>query len=147
MSTDKKTETAPKALGIFPTNISEMKPAEHKAAVWAKDGMAARILAAIRKHGPERANREKLFKEVKSAFPKASEATLKTQIYRGIVHLRGLGELKAPDPAMTKKEAAAKKAAAKTAPKGTNGNGKSPTSPAPASSTPTTPTGEAAKKA
>lgn len=109
-STEKNEAGTPKPLGIFPTDISDYKPTQHKEARWEAGGMAHTILAALRKHGVTRSERPNVVKDVQAKFPKASDATLRTQIYRGIVHLRGLGEV-------TKEEAKSKTEVKKAAPK------------------------------
>ncbi len=106
MSTKKPTKydagvqkTKKRVLSVFPRSIGSLSKEEQSKLSFKPDGMAQTILDALRKHGPEAGEkRKRVFEQVKAKFGKASEATLRTQIYRGIVHLRALGELKAPAP-------------------------------------------------
>jgi hypothetical protein len=84
----------PKGIGYFPTDIFKLKEGELKALVFSKDGMAARIIEAFERFGAARGSRGDLTKFVKQHFPKASDATVKTQTYRGLVYLKSIGKLK-----------------------------------------------------
>ncbi len=82
--------TGARSFAVFPTNIASLDKTQVARLVFKPEGMAAEVLQALKKHGMGAGeSREKVAEQVKAKFPKASDATIKTQMYRGIVYLRG----------------------------------------------------------
>jgi hypothetical protein len=86
----KKPETrSRRAHSIFPTNIGSLDKAEVAKLSFKPNGMAEQVLQALQKHGVEPGEkRKKVIDLVKAKFATAADATIRTQVYRGIVYLR-----------------------------------------------------------
>lgn len=96
MSSTQAKKPNARELSLFPTETAKLKASEAKSIKFVKGGMADTILSLLRKHGAAKEKRADLTKELKEKFPKAADATLRTQTYRGVVYLRVIGEVKAP---------------------------------------------------
>jgi hypothetical protein len=75
-----------RSLNIFPTNIAKMSKAEVKALKLKEEGMADFIAKSLHTIGSSKEKRPDLIKAIKQKFPKAADATIKTQIYRGMAY-------------------------------------------------------------
>jgi hypothetical protein len=74
---------------MFPTNVGTLDKEGLAHLAFKPDRMATEVISALKKHGIEPGeNRKRVASQVKAKFTKASDATIKTQIYRGIVYLR-----------------------------------------------------------
>jgi hypothetical protein len=95
----KKSKT--RTLSIFPINIGRISRDECAKLSFKPNSMADTILQALQKSGVEAGEkRAQVFEQVKSKFGDASNATIRTQIYRGIVLRRTeLGLLEKRDKA------------------------------------------------
>ncbi len=77
-------------LAMFPTEVGSLNKEGLARLAFKPDGMAAEVISALKKHGVEAGeSRKKVAEQVKVKFPKSSDATIKTQMYRGIVYVRG----------------------------------------------------------
>jgi len=91
-----KKQDKQRVLSIFPTDLGTLSKEERASLVFKPTGMAQSVLDALRRHGTEAGERrERVFEQVKAKFNKASEATIRTQIYRGIVYFRTLSPSRA----------------------------------------------------
>ena len=82
------------ALRVFPTNIAMLDKPKLAQLAFKPEGMASEVIQALKRHGSEAGDaRKKVVEQVKVKFPKAHEATIRTQVYRGIVYLRASGRL------------------------------------------------------
>ncbi len=85
---EKKTKKQ-RVLSIFPTNIASLSKEDCAKLSFKPNGMAETIIQALQKHGIEAGDKRKeVVEQVKGKFTDASKATIRTQIYRGIVYLR-----------------------------------------------------------
>lgn len=81
----------PRALAIFPTKTGSLSKEELGRLVFKPDGMAESIIQALTKHGVEAGTkRKKVIEAVRAEFAEASDSTIRTQVYRGIVYLRAI---------------------------------------------------------
>jgi hypothetical protein len=77
-------------LSVFPTEISSLSKEDKAKLSFKAEGIAATIIQALEKHGVEAGDKRKLvIVQVKAKFKEASDSTIRTQVYRGIVYLRG----------------------------------------------------------
>jgi hypothetical protein len=84
-----KGQAGTRILSVFPTDIARKDRVELTQLEFRPNGMAAEVISALKRHGVEAGeSRKHVFEQVKSKFVKASDATVKTQVYRGIVYLR-----------------------------------------------------------
>jgi hypothetical protein len=82
-------KSKPRGLSVFPTEIGKLSKDEKAKLAFKPDSMAATIIMALEKHGVEAGEKRKLvLDQVKAKFKDASDSTIRTQVYRGIVYLR-----------------------------------------------------------
>ena len=77
-------------LSVFPTDVAKLPAAGLARLELKPDRIAAEVLQALKKHGTDAGgSRDKVLGQMRAKFPKASDATIRTQVYRGIAYLRG----------------------------------------------------------
>jgi hypothetical protein len=78
-----------RVLSMFPTDIGSLTKEEHNTLSFKPNSMAEVIIQALEKHGFGGGDtRKQVVEQVKGKFKDASDSTIRTQVYRGIVHLR-----------------------------------------------------------
>jgi hypothetical protein len=79
-----------RVLSMFPTDIGSLTKEERNNLAFKPNSMVEVILQGLEKHGVEAGDKRKLVVEqVKAKFKEASDSTIRTQVYRGIIYLRG----------------------------------------------------------
>ena len=84
-------ESKHRLLSVFPTNTGSLTREEHNTLSFKPNSMAEVILQALEKHGVEAGDKRKqVVEQVKGKFKDASDSTIRTQVYRGIVYRRAM---------------------------------------------------------
>jgi hypothetical protein len=87
--TMRKKSAETRNLSVFPADIAKLDKMELTHLTLRSDGMAADVILALRRHGVGAGEaRKRVAEQVKTKFPKAHDATIRTQVYRGIVYIR-----------------------------------------------------------
>ncbi len=78
-----------RVLSVFPTDIGKLNKEECAELLFKPNGMAETIIQALQKHGVNAGEkRRQVVAQVREKFADASDSTIRTQVYRGIVYLR-----------------------------------------------------------
>lgn len=81
----------PRTLSIFPSETGSLSQHELGRLAFKANSMAETIIQALTEHGIRAGDeRKKVVSDIKAKFDKASDSTIRTQIYRGIVYLRAI---------------------------------------------------------
>ena len=79
------------ALSVFPTSVGKLSKEECAKLAFKPGGMADTIIQALQKHGTDPGEKRKqVLTQVKAKFGDTHDATIRTQVYRGMVYRRAL---------------------------------------------------------
>ncbi len=80
-----------RVLSMFPTDVGSLTKEERTNLTFKPNSMGEVIIQALDKHGIEAGDKRKqVVEQVKAKFKDASDSTIRTQIYRGIVNMRAI---------------------------------------------------------